>query len=102
MSLITRSPTMSKHPNLALLVAGVLASTLVLAPSARSQSRGELLYSTHCIACHTSQMHWRDKKVHDIAAVEPRADEGRKSEETDRSDRSDNPGAMTIAGWRAR
>ena len=25
-------------------------------------SRGELLYSTHCIACHTTQMHWRDKK----------------------------------------
>jgi mono/diheme cytochrome c family protein len=26
-------------------------------------SRGELLYSTHCIACHSTQMHWRDKKV---------------------------------------
>lgn len=25
--------------------------------------RGELLYSTHCIACHTSQIHWRDKKL---------------------------------------
>jgi mono/diheme cytochrome c family protein len=23
--------------------------------------RGELLYSTHCIACHNSQIHWRDK-----------------------------------------
>ena len=39
-----------------------LFSVLVLAPSAQSQSRGELLYSTHCIACHTTQMHWRDKK----------------------------------------
>ena len=26
-------------------------------------SRGELLYSTHCIACHSTQLHWRDKKV---------------------------------------
>lgn len=33
------------------------------ASPARAQSRGELLYSTHCIACHTSQMHWRDKRV---------------------------------------
>jgi mono/diheme cytochrome c family protein len=26
-------------------------------------TRGELLYSTHCIACHTTQIHWRDKKL---------------------------------------
>jgi mono/diheme cytochrome c family protein len=26
-------------------------------------SRGELLYTTHCISCHTTQMHWRDKRV---------------------------------------
>lgn len=26
-------------------------------------SRGELLYSTHCIACHTAQIHWRDQKL---------------------------------------
>lgn len=25
-------------------------------------ARGELLYSTHCIACHGARMHWRDKK----------------------------------------
>jgi mono/diheme cytochrome c family protein len=25
--------------------------------------RGELLYSTHCIACHTTEIHWRDKKL---------------------------------------
>ncbi len=29
----------------------------------RAPSRGELLYSTHCIACHNEQVHWRDKKV---------------------------------------
>ena len=26
------------------------------------QSRGELLYTTHCIACHTTEMHWRDNR----------------------------------------
>jgi mono/diheme cytochrome c family protein len=26
-------------------------------------SRGELLYSTHCIACHNTQIHWREKKL---------------------------------------
>ncbi len=29
----------------------------------RSSSRGELLYNTHCIACHNEQVHWRDKKI---------------------------------------
>jgi hypothetical protein len=27
------------------------------------QARGELLYSTFCVACHTTQMHWRDKPI---------------------------------------
>jgi mono/diheme cytochrome c family protein len=26
-------------------------------------SRGELLYATHCIACHTREIHWRQKKL---------------------------------------
>ena len=26
-------------------------------------TRGELLYTTHCVACHTTQMHWRDQKL---------------------------------------
>lgn len=26
-------------------------------------TRGQLLYATHCIACHNSQMHWRDARV---------------------------------------
>jgi mono/diheme cytochrome c family protein len=26
-------------------------------------SRGELLYTTHCIACHNEQIHWRDRKI---------------------------------------
>jgi hypothetical protein len=27
------------------------------------ESLGALLYSTHCVACHTSQIHWRDNKL---------------------------------------
>lgn len=41
----------------------VLCGALMVAASARAQSRGELLYSTHCIACHTAQVHWRDQRV---------------------------------------
>lgn len=29
----------------------------------REQSRGELLYSTHCITCHTTEVHWRDQRL---------------------------------------
>ena len=39
-----------------------LTCCLVVAPSAKAQSRGELLYTTHCISCHTTEMHWRDKR----------------------------------------
>ena len=40
-----------------------LLGVLALAVSAQAESRGELLYATHCIACHTTQMHWRDQRV---------------------------------------
>lgn len=26
-------------------------------------SRGEMLYSLHCIACHSREIHWRDQRV---------------------------------------
>jgi len=42
---------------------GVGVVALVAAFAAHAQSRGELLYSTHCIACHTTQMHWRDGRA---------------------------------------
>ena len=38
-------------------------SPAVVAQPVRDQARGELLYSTHCIACHNIQLHWRDKKL---------------------------------------
>ncbi len=41
-------------------VAGPLA---VAAQPTPGDSRGELLYSTHCVTCHTTQVHWRDKKL---------------------------------------
>jgi mono/diheme cytochrome c family protein len=33
------------------------------AQSRSPTSRGELLYTTHCIGCHTTQLHWRDRKL---------------------------------------
>jgi mono/diheme cytochrome c family protein len=47
---------------------GMLAAAACLCAAALAQTgteatRGELLYSTHCIACHTTQVHWRDQKL---------------------------------------
>jgi len=33
------------------------------AQSKLGESRGELLYATHCSACHTSKIHWREQKL---------------------------------------
>jgi mono/diheme cytochrome c family protein len=33
------------------------------APPSPTPTRAQLLYDTHCIACHSAQMHWRDKKL---------------------------------------
>ncbi len=27
------------------------------------ESRGQMLYGHHCVACHDTQMHWRDQKL---------------------------------------
>jgi hypothetical protein len=47
------------------LLIGLLASMPAYAQPAPvpGVSRGALLYSTHCIACHDTQVHWRDAKV---------------------------------------
>jgi len=47
------------------MAAGVLAGSALLGIGtlAGAQTRGELLYSTHCIACHTTQVHWRDRRL---------------------------------------
>ena len=33
------------------------------ADTAADVERGRLLYDTHCIACHTTQAHWRDNHI---------------------------------------
>jgi len=33
------------------------------AGTATPSSRGQALYNTHCIACHNTQVHWRDAKL---------------------------------------
>ena len=37
--------------------------TLSLAQPVYSETRGELLYLIHCKSCHTSKVHWREKKL---------------------------------------
>ncbi len=48
-----------RAPVRSLALAALLAAC---ATASWAQSRGELLYVTHCVACHSAQMHWRDKK----------------------------------------
>ena len=50
-----------KRSLLACLAACALPAAL--AQPAAQAAPGELLYSTHCIACHTTQVHWRQKKL---------------------------------------
>lgn len=45
----------------ALLLAALCGAAEAQAES-RSASRGALLYENHCGACHTEQMHWREKR----------------------------------------
>jgi mono/diheme cytochrome c family protein len=43
----------------------VLAGTTggaALAQAVAPPTRGELLYATHCIECHSTQMHWRERR----------------------------------------
>lgn len=63
MPVITMRISMSQISAVLRVSVSVLLGAMGLAISAQTQSRGELLYSTHCIACHTKQMHWRDQRV---------------------------------------
>jgi mono/diheme cytochrome c family protein len=55
---------MARRALAVLVSAGLAAATLAAAQPSTGPgpSRGELLYSTHCIGCHTAQVHWRDNK----------------------------------------
>lgn len=44
------------------LLLGCIANAQAAEP-VQAASKGELLYSTHCIACHSTQVHWREKKL---------------------------------------
>ena len=35
----------------------------IYAQAGYGETRGELLYSTYCIACHNTKIHWREKKL---------------------------------------
>jgi mono/diheme cytochrome c family protein len=41
----------------------IAIATVAQAQSPPEKSRGELLYTTHCIGCHTTQVNWREKKL---------------------------------------
>ena len=46
-----------------LALAGGAAESQAPAVRAPTVTRGQILYDTHCIACHNTQVHWRDKKL---------------------------------------
>ena len=44
------------------LLCGLALAGAVHAQGVPPPTRGQLLYSTHCIECHSTQMHWRTHK----------------------------------------
>jgi mono/diheme cytochrome c family protein len=55
----------SSKTMLSLLVTLLLVSVLAIGqPTPKgNEPRGELLYSTYCVTCHTTQIHWREKRL---------------------------------------
>ena len=53
---------MTQTSRLALALLFLAAAVTANAQTRDGISRGELLYTTHCIACHSTQVHWRDKR----------------------------------------
>lgn len=52
----------------ALPVLSLLAALACAGPAAGAQPRvepprGELLYTTHCVACHNARVHWREQRL---------------------------------------
>lgn len=47
------------------LLLGTLLGNFALADTLpiHKPGRGESLYETHCIACHSAQVHWREQKL---------------------------------------
>ncbi len=42
---------------------GAFSVVAAAAEPDRGSSRAQLLYDTHCIACHTAKVHWRNDKL---------------------------------------
>jgi mono/diheme cytochrome c family protein len=40
-----------------------VALAIAQTPPKATESPGALLYSTYCVACHTTQVHWRDMRL---------------------------------------
>jgi len=53
----------SNRSALLLFFTGLMVASPAVAQSSPSESRGRLLYETHCVACHSEQMHWRERKL---------------------------------------
>jgi mono/diheme cytochrome c family protein len=54
---------MCKKLGITLLLASFINTVNADSQTMRDSVRGELLYTTHCITCHNSKIHWRDKKI---------------------------------------
>ncbi len=46
-----------------ILVAALALPPVIAGGEERTLERGELLYETHCIACHDREVHWRDGRL---------------------------------------
>jgi len=55
-------PAMKRARNLSLSMLSLTIAMPLLA-QAPPASRGALLYETHCIACHDTQIHWRGRTL---------------------------------------
>ena len=54
----------SKHRLASWLLTACMGGAIsVAAEPAPSDSRGELLYTTYCVGCHSTEVHWRDKRL---------------------------------------
>ena len=53
-------PQSTKQVLVSMAMAGL--STVAYSQTTPTQSRGDLLYNTHCVACHTTEIHWRNDK----------------------------------------
>jgi mono/diheme cytochrome c family protein len=54
---------MRRYSAIFLLTALFALSGTASAQSTPEPTRGELLYTTHCIACHNARVHWRDQRL---------------------------------------